>query len=103
MVKSSTGIAESCFTHSSIVTVSVVICTEAPSFPNKNSSKGTLYLCAAGARRKIARGRRDIMVCKMASQRPNSGSNLLGKSMEELRSFAESLGEPSYRGAQIYH
>jgi 23S rRNA (adenine2503-C2)-methyltransferase len=43
------------------------------------------------------------MVCKMASQRPNSGINLLGKSIEELRAFTESLGEPSYRGAQIYH
>jgi 23S rRNA (adenine2503-C2)-methyltransferase len=29
--------------------------------------------------------------------------NLLGKGPEELRSFAESLGEPAYRGAQIYH
>ena len=29
--------------------------------------------------------------------------NLLGKSAEEVRSFAESLGEPAYRGAQIYH
>lgn len=29
--------------------------------------------------------------------------NLLGKGLEELRSFAESLGEPRYRGAQIYH
>ncbi|HXW56096.1 MAG TPA: 23S rRNA (adenine(2503)-C(2))-methyltransferase RlmN [Candidatus Cybelea sp.] len=29
--------------------------------------------------------------------------NLLGKSAEELRKFAESLGEPDYRGAQIYH
>ncbi|MGH9698397.1 MAG: 23S rRNA (adenine(2503)-C(2))-methyltransferase RlmN [Candidatus Acidiferrales bacterium] len=36
---------------------------------------------------------------------PNSTArpNLLGKSQEELRSFAESLGEPGYRGAQIYH
>jgi len=39
----------------------------------------------------------------MASQRPNSDFNLLGKSLEELRAFAESLGEPAYRGAQIYH
>ncbi len=30
-------------------------------------------------------------------------TNLLGKSPEELRSFAESLGEPAYRGAQMYH
>ena len=28
---------------------------------------------------------------------------LLGKSMEELRDLAVSLGEPSYRGSQIYH
>src|ERR1700723_288841 len=29
--------------------------------------------------------------------------NLLGKSQEDLRAFLESLGEPAYRGAQIYH
>jgi 23S rRNA (adenine2503-C2)-methyltransferase len=29
--------------------------------------------------------------------------DLLGKSQEELREFAESLGEPAYRGSQIYH
>jgi len=28
---------------------------------------------------------------------------LLGKSAEELRAFTEALGEPAYRGAQIYH
>lgn len=30
-------------------------------------------------------------------------ANLLGKSAEDLRAFAQSLGEPAYRGAQIYH
>lgn len=30
-------------------------------------------------------------------------TELLGKSQEELRAFAESLGEPGFRGAQIYH
>jgi 23S rRNA (adenine2503-C2)-methyltransferase len=43
----------------------------------------------------------------MASQEPESApnrpSNLLGKSPEELRAYLESLGEPGYRGAQIYH
>jgi 23S rRNA (adenine2503-C2)-methyltransferase len=43
----------------------------------------------------------------MASQSPESAtprpSNLLGKSPQELRAFLESLGEPAYRGAQIYH
>jgi len=43
----------------------------------------------------------------MASQTPESAPirprNLLGKSPEELRAFLESLGEPAYRGAQIYH
>jgi len=28
---------------------------------------------------------------------------LLGKSAEELRTFLASLGEPAYRGGQIYH
>ena len=43
----------------------------------------------------------------MASQTAESAfagpRNLLGKSPEELRAFLESLGEPAYRGAQIYH
>jgi 23S rRNA (adenine2503-C2)-methyltransferase len=43
----------------------------------------------------------------MASQTAESASprpeNLLGKSPEELRAFLGSLGEPAYRGAQIYH
>ena len=30
-------------------------------------------------------------------------TNLLGKSPEELRAFLAALGEPGYRGAQIYH
>jgi 23S rRNA (adenine2503-C2)-methyltransferase len=29
--------------------------------------------------------------------------NLLGKSAEELRAFMQEIGEPAYRGAQIYH
>src|SRR4029077_1438215 len=44
---------------------------------------------------------------KMASHTPNSAPtapvNLLGKSPDELRAFIEGLGEPPYRGAQIYH
>jgi 23S rRNA (adenine2503-C2)-methyltransferase len=39
----------------------------------------------------------------MAGERTNSGFNLLGKSVAELRALAESLGEPAYRGTQIYH
>lgn len=39
----------------------------------------------------------------MAPPESTARANLLGKSPEELRSFAESLGEPGYRGAQIYH
>src|SRR5713101_4442803 len=30
-------------------------------------------------------------------------TELLGKSLEELRAFCAALGEPAYRGAQIYH
>jgi 23S rRNA (adenine2503-C2)-methyltransferase len=36
----------------------------------------------------------------MASDTP---INLLGKSAEELRDFLPKIGEPGYRGAQIYH
>jgi 23S rRNA (adenine2503-C2)-methyltransferase len=39
----------------------------------------------------------------MPSQASNAGVNLLGKSAEELREFLQALGEPAYRGAQIYH
>lgn len=39
----------------------------------------------------------------MPAREFRSDKNLLGKSLEELRSFAESLGEPAYRGKQIYH
>ena len=39
----------------------------------------------------------------MAAQGPSGGRNLLGKSKEELRALLESVGEPGYRGAQIYH
>ncbi|MGA8144839.1 MAG: 23S rRNA (adenine(2503)-C(2))-methyltransferase RlmN [Candidatus Acidiferrales bacterium] len=43
----------------------------------------------------------------MASQtlKPASAGpfDVLGKSSDELRAFLQSLGEPAYRGAQIYH
>ncbi len=39
----------------------------------------------------------------MSSQAPNDTANLLGKSGKELREFLQRLGEPAYRGAQIYH
>src|ERR1700735_4647850 len=40
---------------------------------------------------------------KMSSQATRLAVDLLGKSLEELRVFLETLGEPAYRGAQIYH
>jgi 23S rRNA (adenine2503-C2)-methyltransferase len=43
------------------------------------------------------------MESKMSSQASHHGMNLLGKPAEELRAFLQSLGEPAYRGAQIYH
>lgn len=39
----------------------------------------------------------------VAEHRINTHEELLGKSQEELREFAKSLGEPAYRGSQIYH
>ena len=39
----------------------------------------------------------------MSSHFSSTAVNLLGKSAEELREFLQELGEPAYRGAQIYH
>ena len=39
----------------------------------------------------------------MISESAHPRVNLLGKSVEELREFLASRGEPGYRGAQIYH
>ena len=46
---------------------------------------------------------RAMMECKMVPQKSSTAANLLGKSVGELRAYLESLGEPAYRGAQIYH
>lgn len=40
---------------------------------------------------------------KMSSHDSRVATNLLGKSADEVRVFMQSLGEPAYRGAQIYH
>jgi len=39
----------------------------------------------------------------MSLQAADTVVNLLGKPAEELRAILESLGEPAYRGVQIYH
>jgi 23S rRNA (adenine2503-C2)-methyltransferase len=39
----------------------------------------------------------------MPPEQTNSKKNVLGRSAADLREFLESLGEPGYRGAQIYH
>ena len=39
----------------------------------------------------------------MTARAPIQDPNLLGKSVEELRTLAQALGEPAYRGSQIYH
>ena len=44
-----------------------------------------------------------VMIAAMGETPSIPAVNLLGQSVDELRSFAQSLGEPAYRGAQIYH
>jgi 23S rRNA (adenine2503-C2)-methyltransferase len=39
----------------------------------------------------------------MPSERAKNTVNLLGKPLDELRELLRELGEPAYRGAQIYH
>jgi 23S rRNA (adenine2503-C2)-methyltransferase len=43
------------------------------------------------------------MASKGPIRAPGKSTNLLGKSPDELRAFMQSLGEPAYRGGQIYH
>jgi 23S rRNA (adenine2503-C2)-methyltransferase len=38
----------------------------------------------------------------MSPEAPTTAANLLGKSLAELRTLMESLGEPAYRGGQLY-
>ena len=40
---------------------------------------------------------------KISAEPANPRINLLGKSVAELRAFMQSVGEPTYRGAQLYH
>ena len=46
----------------------------------------------------------NLYIALAVSLRPSVGMmELLGKSKEELRAFCVTLGEPAFRGAQIYH
>jgi 23S rRNA (adenine2503-C2)-methyltransferase len=40
---------------------------------------------------------------KMPPPHANAARNLLGKSIAELRDFLNSIGQPAYRGTQLYH
>lgn len=46
---------------------------------------------------------RAMIFIKMVSETSTSRLNLLGQSPTELRALVESLGEPAYRAAQLYH
>ena len=49
-----------------------------------------------------AAGKRAMMIRNMVPKFPASKPSLLGKSVEELRAYMQSLSEPAYRGKQIY-
>jgi 23S rRNA (adenine2503-C2)-methyltransferase len=44
-----------------------------------------------------------MIACKMPLAASHRVANLLGKSAEQLRGWMASLGQPAYRGTQIYH
>ena len=61
-----------------------------------------------GARSASGRRNRKGQRCAMILRSMSAGElgkdrNLVGKSIGELRSMVQALGEPAYRGAQIYH
>lgn len=44
-----------------------------------------------------------MIFIKMSSESSTQAANLLGKPLAELRALMKSLGEPAYRGGQLYH
>jgi 23S rRNA (adenine2503-C2)-methyltransferase len=84
----------------------VTISIGAPPRESQREFQTLYYISGArGRRRKINASGRAIIECKMSSIPKQTGGkeNLLGKSVQELRDFLQKLGEPAYRGAQIYH
>src|ERR1700691_3322784 len=66
------------------------------------NSNAPLYRCATGLAAKNQRGGACYHDRKMPANNTRVPVNLLGQSAEELRAFLQSLGEPAYRGAQMY-
>src|SRR6202050_663543 len=66
------------------------------------NSNAPLYRCATGLAAKNQRGAACYHDRKMPANNTRVPVNLLGQSAEELRAFLQSLGEPAYRGAQMY-
>src|ERR1700683_4708951 len=66
------------------------------------NSNAPLYRCATGPAAENQR----LATCyhdrKMPANNTPVPVNLLGQSAQELRAFLQALGEPAYRGAQIY-
>ena len=66
-------------------------------------SNASLYRCGGA----VAAENRRAAACyhdrKMPANQSHVPVNLLGQSAEELRALMQALGEPAYRGAQIYH
>src|ERR1700723_1750260 len=108
--KSFSGIVHSFFTHSSILMICMgdLLSTDgivAIGVPLNWKQAGCDYYipCLRPRRRKISPAGACYHCRNMSPQDAVSPFDLLGKSPEELRSFVQSLGEPAYRGGQIYH
>src|SRR5260370_32503560 len=65
--------------------------------PNYSTVAALFRPADSGGRRNTGRSERGIM------NRERFTMELLGKSKNELRDLCQSLGEPAYRGGQIYH
>src|SRR5260370_41558920 len=65
--------------------------------PNYSTVAALFRPADSGGRRNTGRSERGIM------NRERFTMELLGKSKNELRDLCQSLGEPTYRGGQIYY
>jgi hypothetical protein len=65
-------------------------------------ANSSLYRCASGPAAENQRGAACYHGQKMPANKSHLPVNLLGQSAEELRAHMQALGEPAYRGAQIY-
>src|ERR1700678_1080223 len=79
-----------------------IVAISAPPSEKTGCVRVPLYPCRQARRLKIGPAPRVLSWNEMSTPDAEKPFNLLGKSPDELRNFMQLLGEPAYRGGQIY-